>query len=70
VTYKFGLYAVLGFMFTALRLGFINNAMIMVSVSEVRSELIANNCSSVLLILKSYQACDWSKKPMRGAIYT
>jgi len=57
-------------MFTALGLGFINNAMIMLSVIEVRSELIANYCISVLLILQSYQACDWSKKPMTGAIYT
>lgn len=41
--------------------------MIMLSVSEVRSELIANYCISVLLILKGYEACDWSKKPMTGA---
>ena len=57
-------------MFTALGLGFMNNVMIMLSVSEVRSELIANYCTSVLLILKSYQGCDWSKKPVTGAIYT
>jgi len=56
-------------MFTALELGFINNAMIMLIVSEVRSELISNYCISVLLILESYQACDWSKKPMTGAVY-
>jgi len=46
-------------MFTVLGLDFINNAMIMLSVSEVRSELIANYCISVLLILKGYQACEW-----------
>jgi len=56
-------------MFTALELGFINNAMIMLIVSEVRSELISNYCISVLLILESYHACDWSKKPTTGAIY-
>jgi hypothetical protein len=56
-------------MFTALELGFINNAMIMLIVSEVRSELISNYCISVLLILESYQAFDWSKKPMTRAIY-
>jgi len=46
---------VFGFIYTALKLGCVNNALIMCSENEVMCEWIVNCCSYVLLVVKESQ---------------